>query len=46
MEADETIFIVAEWDFSDPNIAKDWSIVAQAADGKLTLTHTKGYTSD
>ena len=46
MTAGETITIETEWDHTNPNLSNDWSVVAWAPIGGLTLTHTKGLTSD
>ena len=42
MSAGQTLTIETEWDFTNPNLSSDWSIVAWARDGELTLTHNGG----
>ena len=46
MSAYETITIETEWDHTNANLPNDWSVVAWGPIGGLTLTHTKGLTSD
>lgn len=46
MTAGESKTITVEWDFSDPNVPKDWSLVAWAKDGDITLTHDGGDVTD
>ena len=46
MAANETIRLETEWDFNNTNLPADWSVVAWAPDGELTLTHQGGWVSD
>ena len=40
MTAGQTISVDVEFDFTAPEIAKDWSLVAHGANGGVTVTHT------
>lgn len=46
MTAGESVTVNTEWNFTDANVAKDWSVVAWGEMGDLTLTHDGGWTSD
>ena len=42
----KTVRITTEWNFTNENFAKDWSIVAWGEEGPISLTHNKGWESD
>ena len=46
MEAGESIKIITEWNFTDPRIARDWSVVVWGNLGEIELTHDGGEYSD
>ena len=46
MTAGETKKITLEFDWTVPNISKDWSLVTYGSKGGVTLTHNGGLTSD
>ena len=41
-EANKEYEITVEWNFTNPNMANDWSVVAWAPSGTLTLKHEDG----
>jgi len=45
LKENETTTIIIELDFSRENITKDWSLVAKAAKGSVTVRHSKGLKS-
>lgn len=46
MKAGTALRIITEWNFTDPDMAKDWSVVAWAEKGTLTIRHNDGLKSD
>jgi len=46
LEANTEIEIVTEWNFTDADMAKDWSVVAWAENGALTFRHDEGIKSE
>ena len=46
MTAGETLDIRTVWNFASEEIPSDFSVIAYAKDGDLTLTHTAGLTTD
>ena len=45
-EAGREYGITVEWNFSNPNIPNDWSVVAWAPAGSLTIEHEEGLITD
>ena len=42
MQAGESIQIITEWNFTDPRIVRDWSVVVWGELGEIELTHDGG----
>ena len=45
-DANKEYEVTVEWNFTNPNMANDWSVVAWAPGGTLTLTHEDGLATD
>jgi hypothetical protein len=45
MQAGQTYDLTTEWNFSDPNTARDWSVVAYGTEGDISVK-LDGYESD
>lgn len=46
MSAGQTVRFTTEWNFADEGTIPDWSVVAWAPNGGLSITHEGGWTSD
>ena len=46
MKANESVKIITEWNWTDPNHEKDWSVTVWAPDGEVLITHNEGRSSD
>ena len=44
--AGESVQVTTEWNWTDPNHPKDWSVTVWAKDGPVTVTNNNGRTSD
>ena len=46
MEAGDSIEVTADWNWSDANYSKDWSVTVWGSKGAVTVTHNNGLKSD
>ena len=46
MGAGETYYIVTEWNWTEPQVAKDFSVTVYGFEEKVSVSHIKGLASD